>query len=122
MRERPAFDCTRGQHFLDFRLFSPGCPLLGALLPRRASSRSPARTLAGGGLGRAHVASWGVCKFETQALSPRWHRLHVTALPVPKNIPYLYVSREYPICTSQIFLRLHTVPLLPFQPSMLFNT
>ena len=35
MHKRPAFDCTRGQHFPHFRRFSPGCPLLGALLPRR---------------------------------------------------------------------------------------
>ena len=59
MHKRPAFDCTRGQYFPDFWDFSPGCPLLGALLSRRASSRSPDRTPAGGGLGRARVVSWG---------------------------------------------------------------
>ena len=59
MHERPAFDCTRDQHFLNFRLFSPGCLLLGVLLPRRAFSRSPARTPARDGLGRARVVSWG---------------------------------------------------------------
>ena len=33
-------------------------PLLGALLLRRASSRAPAPTLAGDGLGRVPVVSW----------------------------------------------------------------
>ena len=51
MHERPAF--------LPFSGFSPGCPLLGAHLARRASSRSPDRTLARGGLSRARVALWG---------------------------------------------------------------
>ena len=50
---------SRGQHFPDFRGFSPGCPLRGALLSRRASSRSPDLTPAGGGPGRARVVSWG---------------------------------------------------------------
>ena len=27
----------------------------------------------------------GVCKIETQALPPRWHRLHITTLSVSKN-------------------------------------
>ena len=55
MHEGPAFDRTRGQHFPDFRRFSPGCPLLGVLRPRVASSRPLDRTSAGGGLGRARV-------------------------------------------------------------------
>ena len=62
MHERPAFDCTRGQYVLDFRGFSPGCTLLGALLPPRASSRSPDRTPAGHGLGRARVVSSGLAQ------------------------------------------------------------
>ena len=60
MHERPAFDCMRGQHVLDFRGFSPGCTLPGALLPLRASSRSPDRTPAGNGLGCARVVSSGL--------------------------------------------------------------
>ena len=49
MRESPAFLVS---------LFSPWCPLFGAVLPRHASSRSPARTPAGGGLRRARLVSW----------------------------------------------------------------
>ena len=55
MHERLAFDGAKGQHFLDFRRFSH----LGALRPRRASSRSPDGTPAGGGRGRARVVSSG---------------------------------------------------------------
>ena len=82
MHERPAFDCTRGQHLPDFRGFSPGCPLLGALLPRRASSRSPVRTPAGGGLGRARIVSWG------RAQSPKRR-------PYPLN-GTAFISLNYP--------------------------
>ena len=83
MHQRPAFDFTRGQHFSDFRHSSPGCPLLGALHPRRDSSRSRDRTTAGGSLGRALDVSFGAyAKFKTKVLSPRWHCLNITALPV----------------------------------------
>ena len=41
------FGGTRGQRFPDFRGLLPGCPLLRALLPRRASSCSPDRIPAG---------------------------------------------------------------------------
>ena len=57
-------------------------------------------------------------KFETQAISPRWHRLLITALRIRVKT-YLY--RDYPICTSLI-LRLCVIPPLPFQPFMLSNT
>ena len=51
--------CSRGHTaFLDFGIFSPRCPLLGSFLPRCDSSRSPAWTPAGGGLGHARVVSW----------------------------------------------------------------
>ena len=114
MHKRPAFDCTRGQYFPDFWDFSPGCPLLGALLSRRASSRSPDRTPAGGGRVRARVTSWG--RAQSSKRSP--YPLDGTALislhyPCQKcTVP---LSREYPICTSLI-LRLHAILLLPFNP------
>ena len=93
MYERSSFNCTRDQHFLDFRRFSPGCPFLIAIVPRRASSRSPDRR------GRPRPCPHrlvGACaKFETQALSPVWHRLSITLAPAlisttcVKNMPYL---------------------------------
>ena len=57
--------CTRGHSIRlherpavpRFRRFSPGYPLIGALLPRRASSRSADRTSAGGGLACARLIS-----------------------------------------------------------------
>ena len=121
MHERPAFDCTRGQDFPDFRRFSPECPLLIALLHRRASFRSPDRTPATGGLGRARVVSWG----RAQSSKRRPYPLDGTALislqyPCQKYAASL--SREYPICTYLIFLRLHATPLPPFQSYMLSNT
>ena len=120
MHKRPAFDCTRDQHPPDFRGFSPGCPLLGALLPRRASSRSPDRTPAEGGLGRARVVSWG----RAHRSKRRPHPLNGTALlsphyPCQKYTVHLsFISRrEYPICTSLIFLRLHApYPFCPYNP------
>ena len=116
MHERPAFDCKIGQHFPDFRRFSPECQLFVALLSRRASSCSPDR----GRLRPCPRRLVGACtKFETQALSPRSHCLSITAL---RKIYRVFLCREYPIRTSLIFLRLHAIPLLLFQPSMLSNT
>ena len=46
------------------------------------------------------------------------------ALPVSKiyrSVQVTLLIWEYPICTSLIFLRLHAIPLLPFQLSMLSN-
>ena len=109
---RKIFGCTIGQHFPDFRGFSPGCPLLGAL---------PLARLTGPGRGRPRRCPRrlvGACaKFETQPLSPKWYRLNITALPVSK-IYRAFIYREYPICTSLI-LRLHAIsyPLYPFNPA-----
>ena len=106
---RPAFDCTIGQHFPVFRGFSPECPLLGAPLPRWASSRSPERTPTGGGLCCTRVVVRAWAKFETQAPSPKWHRLDINHCTTRvKNEPLgesylplvaLFHNRQYFICT-----------------------
>ena len=115
------FGCTKGQHFPYFRGFSPGCPLLGALLPRRASPRSPDWTPVGNSLARASIFGWG----RAQSSKRRPYPLDGTALislhyPCQKYIAPLF--RELPICPRLIFMRLHAIHLLLFQPSMLSNT
>ena len=103
---QPAFDRTRGQHFSDFQGFSPGCPLLGALLPRQVFSRSPDRPPAGDGLGLPASSRGGLRKIRNTAFISLHYRWQKYAVPS---------SREYPICISLIF-RLYTIPFLPFNP------
>ena len=80
MHEMPASDWTRGQHFADCRGFSPGCPLLGALVPRRAFSRSLARA----GLGRFRVVWWGRAQSSKRRPYPlNGAGFSSVALPVP---------------------------------------
>ena len=111
MHERPAVDCTRGQHFPEIWGFSPGCPLLGALLPRRASSRSPDRTPAEGGLGRARVVSWG----RAHRSKRRPHPLNGTALLSPHYPCQKYaVPVHIYICCS---CACTPCPFYPFNPA-----
>ena len=70
-----------GQHFLDCRSFSPGCPRLGALLFRQFSSCSPDQTPAAGGFRRDPRPLVGVCAtLETEALTSTWHRGKITTI------------------------------------------